>query len=539
MTLAVGWSHGGIEPAAADLWAPFAAGVALEDNEWGESRGQLDVARSRIRVMRLWTRGNPGAGTMGEKAAIWSGAGWYVQILNEPDLNALGPPADVEGFRGGPDEHADYLLAAMGVAGPGHRIALTPMSPGPGQMVLKAWLSGEKTERAIAGCTVMLAHVYGDANRMWADLQPVLDKARTFGKQVIVSECAPAGNNPVEAWGMGELSDFLGRVALDAPEVIAVCPFAPIWPGDPGVDARRMLGTPVETVLRRWQASHVEAGVVGDPGHGETGGHDVTGNDVPVTPSPAGGSSVAELRGIDVSNHQGPSIDWGAVAGSGRSFAFIKASEDPAYRDPHFARNWGECQRVGMVRGAYCFAQPEQATPDQSVALLEQMLNTAGGLQVGDLVALDMEAGTGNLLEWVLDWCFECEGRLGVVPVIYSGHWFMEPHGLETSLLGRYPLWYASYQAEPPPPPAGWDRLAFWQFSASGTVPGVVGDCDEDVFYGSLEDLRRLGKDGAPVFDVEAERAALWGIKDRLAANGWPRFAQAVEAAVTLSKGEH
>jgi len=39
-------------------------------------------------------------------------------------------------------------------------------------------------------------------------------------------------------------------------------------------------------------------------------------------------------------------------------------------------------------------------------------------------------------------------------------------------------------------------------------------------------------------FDVEAERTALWAAKDRLAAGGWPRFAQAVEAAVTQSKGE-
>jgi hypothetical protein len=39
-------------------------------------------------------------------------------------------------------------------------------------------------------------------------------------------------------------------------------------------------------------------------------------------------------------------------------------------------------------------------------------------------------------------------------------------------------------------------------------------------------------------FNIEAERAKLWAIKDLLRANGWPRFAQAIEAAVTQSKGE-
>lgn len=39
-------------------------------------------------------------------------------------------------------------------------------------------------------------------------------------------------------------------------------------------------------------------------------------------------------------------------------------------------------------------------------------------------------------------------------------------------------------------------------------------------------------------FNIDVERDALWKIKERLAANGWPRFAQAIEAAVTQSKGE-
>ncbi len=44
--------------------------------------------------------------------------------------------------------------------------------------------------------------------------------------------------------------------------------------------------------------------------------------------------------------------------------------------------------------------------------------------------------------------------------------------------------------------------------------------------------------DPSPAFDIDVERAILWTVKDRLRANGWPRFAQAIEAATTQSKGE-
>src|SRR5262245_36192830 len=43
---------------------------------------------------------------------------------------------------------------------------------------------------------------------------------------------------------------------------------------------------------------------------------------------------------------------------------------------------------------------------------------------------------------------------------------------------------------------------------------------------------------GEEPWSVDAVRDDLWQIKDELSAHGWPRFAQAIEAAVTQSKGE-
>jgi len=221
------------------------------------------------------------------------------------------------------------------------------------------------------------------------------------------------------------------------------------------------------------------------------------------------------MDGIDVSNHQGPSIDWSAVAQAGKSFAFIKASEDPDFRDPHFSRNWQQSKAARLVRGAYHFARPSESSPAASVTLLQQMLQSVGGAQPGDMIALDIEdtnvPANQNLSQWVSEWLALAEQALGVKPLIYSGHWYMEPHGLLNPALGQYPLWYASYQPNPPPAPTGWQTISIWQHSSSGTVPGIPGDCDLNRFFGTAADLAQLGK-AAPVAPPNSVyEANAWG----------------------------
>ena len=73
------------------------------------------------------------------------------------------------------------------------------------------------------------------------------------------------------------------------------------------------------------------------------------------------------LRGIDVSTHQG-TIDWDEVAGTGLSFAIIKAtqgwSEKTAglrnFTDSKFKRNITEAHRIGTHHSTVCARIVEQ-----------------------------------------------------------------------------------------------------------------------------------------------------------------------------------
>ena len=251
MGLLIGWSHAAEEPE--QLWAPFGCGTALEDAEWGASRGRRDVDRCQQKAVRLWTRGRPDPAAIGQKAREWSARGYRVQVLNEPNLNELGKPADVEEWPGTAEEHAAWLGQVLDAAGPDHNIYLTPFSPGVGPDSLHRWLAA--AAQVAERCRGLMAHAYGDEGQLWAALGPVLELARQLGRPVWVSECGARADQSPVAWGTQLLPPFLDRVAREAPEVEAVCVFAPSWPRPDGVftDPLHLVGTAVEQALRAWR----------------------------------------------------------------------------------------------------------------------------------------------------------------------------------------------------------------------------------------------------------------------------------------------
>lgn len=135
---------------------------------------------------------------------------------------------------------------------------------------------------------------------------------------------------------------------------------------------------------------------------------------------------------------------------------------------------------VGITRGAYHFARPDLSSAADEA---DWFLRVVGDCAPTDLLALDLEVGGGNLANWALTWLQIVEQRTGCRPFLYSGRWFMEPHGLCTAALARYPLWLAAYQDDLPDPPAPWQAIAIWQYSDRGSVPGIAGPVDRNRMF--------------------------------------------------------
>lgn len=211
------------------------------------------------------------------------------------------------------------------------------------------------------------------------------------------------------------------------------------------------------------------------------------------------------IPGIDVSDYQGQ-VDWQAVAQSGVQFAFAKATEGTGFVCQTFPANWAGIRAAGLVRGAYHFAQPDANQPE---AEADWFLSQVGTLLPGDLLALDLEAGSGDLTAWTLRWLARVAGQVGFLPLVYSGAWFLEPHfDANDATLSGHGLWLAAYSAVLPSPPLNWPVVAFWQYTDSATIPGVTGACDASFFNGDAIHLPLYGKPGAPAAAPPAHPAA-------------------------------
>jgi GH25 family lysozyme M1 (1,4-beta-N-acetylmuramidase) len=220
----------------------------------------------------------------------------------------------------------------------------------------------------------------------------------------------------------------------------------------------------------------------------------------------------AVVEGIDVSSYQ-PDTDWNQVHQSGREFAWVKATEGTGYTNPYFAHDWAAIKAAGMLRSAYQYFRPSV----DPIAQAEFFVQVMGPLAPDDLAPmLDLEETDGESAAVVLgrahaflDRVKQLTGRDAIL-YTYPDFWLNQlgdPPG-----FGQYALNMASY-GPCPPLPSSWSHMTFWQYSATGTVPGVqgTGNVDMDRFYGTLDDLRHLGGGPTVVGAILVEYTALGG----------------------------
>jgi GH25 family lysozyme M1 (1,4-beta-N-acetylmuramidase) len=200
------------------------------------------------------------------------------------------------------------------------------------------------------------------------------------------------------------------------------------------------------------------------------------------------------VEGIDVSYWQGSNIDWARVRASGKRFAFMRVSYGAqAGVDSTFRRNWTESKANGVLRGAYQYFLPAQDTSAQANLVVREL----GRLGAGDLPAvIDVEQAPNGITaaqyaQKVADWVAIVEQGTGKRPIVYTGKYFWNDN-VQSSAFGDHPLWLAAYVSGCPDTPRPWTKWTFWQFTDSGSVPGIAGNVDVNVFDGTVADLEAL-----------------------------------------------
>ncbi|WP_169796413.1 GH25 family lysozyme [Chondromyces crocatus] len=198
------------------------------------------------------------------------------------------------------------------------------------------------------------------------------------------------------------------------------------------------------------------------------------------------------VEGIDVSYWQ-QHVDWQAVADAGIQFAIARVSHGT--RDTFFDANWAGIKAAGLVRGAYQYYLADHDPLEQA----ELMIEAIGTLQDGDLPpVIDIESHEGQDRETILAglrlWLDRVEGALGRKPIIYTGKYFWQDFVASDEFVD-HPLWIPNYSNDCPNLPNGtWSDWTFFQYSSTGSVPGISGNVDRNHFNGSLEMLHAFAQ---------------------------------------------
>ena len=145
---------------------------------------------------------------------------------------------------------------------------------------------------------------------------------------------------------------------------------------------------------------------------------------------------------------------------------------------------------AGLVRGAYHFFEPNDDPTQQATHFLSTVQPAPGDLPPVLDVETTGEVSDSELWSGVAAWLELVERATGYSPILYTAPGFWDSHAPDLSLT-RYPLWLADY-ADQPTLPDGWTSWLFWQYSQSGSCPGVTGAVDLDVFSGTLEQLQQF-----------------------------------------------
>lgn len=200
------------------------------------------------------------------------------------------------------------------------------------------------------------------------------------------------------------------------------------------------------------------------------------------------------VLGVDVCSYQGE-IDWQQVAAAGVEFAIIRVGgrgwgpEGTLYADEYAQANYDGAKAAGLQVGIYFFSQAITAQEAREEA--QYVLQLIDGWEIEMPVVFDWEQipewtdpesrtatiNARTVTDCTVAFCEDIQAA-GFTPMFYTN-----THQYETLLYATevesYGIWAAQYS----------DKLTFpyyldmWQYTDSGSVPGIEGEVDLNLYF--------------------------------------------------------
>ena len=208
------------------------------------------------------------------------------------------------------------------------------------------------------------------------------------------------------------------------------------------------------------------------------------------------GTTYRALQGIDVSTFQ-QEIDWQAVADSGIDFAFIRAGyrgygKGGIVEDDRFRQNVAGARAAGLRVGLYFFSQA--ITPEEAAEEAQWLVDAARDYQIDMPLVFDWEnidpssVASGDTVRTAemtgedvtacaVAFCAAVEAA-GYDAAVYGNRW-QGYYDYDFTQLKDYAFWVSA----PGTADDFYYAHDFWQYSYRGTVPGITGHVDRDLWF--------------------------------------------------------
>jgi len=189
------------------------------------------------------------------------------------------------------------------------------------------------------------------------------------------------------------------------------------------------------------------------------------------------------LLGIDVSEYQGK-IDWKEVDSIDQKaihFVLVRATAGKDRKDLTFQDNWKAMATKKIIRGAYHYYRPNENSIEQANLFIRTVRLKKGDLPpVLDIENLPKTQSLDSLKKGLQRWLGRVENHYGIQPIIYTGEKYYQDFLKKD--FPNYNFWIANYN--------GWvqdfpKNATFWQFTEKGSVKGIRGNVDVNLYNGT------------------------------------------------------
>lgn len=203
-----------------------------------------------------------------------------------------------------------------------------------------------------------------------------------------------------------------------------------------------------------------------------------------------------QLIGADI--YHGTKVDWTKF---NPDFLSVKCTQGNTFFDPMYIENITQARKKNIPLIHMHFARNQGATADINPDIEADFFLAHCDLKTGDCIALDAE--TGQTDTWKETFMHYVSGKTGIqVDCI-----FIYPVlGIDLGQLWACRYWVNDGQnhlAQYPPNLGGFKIFTIGQYTSKGTIKGITGNADLDVFYGTKDQLKKLGK--SPTIPVVSE----------------------------------